>query len=124
MITAVDCTIIRTGEKILPQYFIHYSKSNKYHYFIDSLIRGTTRKRISRKNLENIKIPAPAKVIQKKIIKELDEINSMIEGRKEQIKLLDHLAQSIFYEMFGDPITNPKGWEYRFKSEVRIKLQD
>ena len=48
---------------------------------------------------------------QKHIAEELDEINAMIAGRKEQLRELDLLAQSIFYDMFGDPTTNAKNWD-------------
>lgn len=68
---------------------------------------------INKTQFSSFYIPCPILKIQERIVKELDEINGMIEGRKEQIKLLDQLAQSIFYEMFGDPITNPKGWEVK-----------
>lgn len=80
-----------------------------------------TVKHLSDKVLKSVKVPIPTVEIQKNIIKELDEINSMIEGRKEQIKLLDQLAQSIFYEMFGDP--NVKlPFDYKKIEDVTINL--
>lgn len=48
---------------------------------------------------------------QRAIAAELDAVQKMIEGYKAQLADLDALAQSIFLDMFGDPITNPKGWE-------------
>ena len=58
-ITAVDCTILRFKENILPTFFIYYTQSNSYYKDILSKTTGTTRKRISRKNLEKIDIPVP-----------------------------------------------------------------
>ena len=41
----------------------------------------------------------------------MDKLNRVIEAKKEQLKELDNLAQAIFYDMFGDPIVNEKGWD-------------
>lgn len=48
--------------------------------------------------------------IQSKIVEILDKAQELIDKRKEQIKTLDELVKSQFIGMFGDPITNPKGW--------------
>jgi len=49
---------------------------------------------------------------QQQIVSELDLLSGVIEKQKTQLEELDKLAQSIFYDMFGDPVTNEKGWEY------------
>ncbi len=56
-------------------------------------------------------INIPPKSTQLAIVSELDKINELIRLKKEQLKDYDNLAQSIFYEMFGDPVENDKGWE-------------
>ena len=56
-------------------------------------------------------IPVPPREEQERIVEELDCLSGVIEKKREQLRELDALAQSIFYEMFGDPITNEKGWE-------------
>ena len=117
-ITAVDCTILRFKENILPIFFIYYTQSNSYYNDILSKTTGTTRKRISRKNLEKIGIPVPPKSTQLSIVSELDKINELIRIKKEQLKDYDALAQSIFYEMFGDPVENEKGWEVKKLGDV------
>ena len=55
---------------------------------------------------------------QEAIVAELDEINETIAELQQQIADLDTLAQSTFYDMFGDPITNPKGWEVKKLGDV------
>lgn len=60
--------------------------------------------------LKDIIIPVPDLKIQEQIVAELDKLNEMISTRKEQLKELDNLTQSLFYDTFGDPISNPKGW--------------
>ena len=111
MITAVDCSIIRFNGGIAPRFFIYYTQSEQYKRDIDNNTTGTTRKRISRKNLESTSIPIPPLPEQEKIVEELDCLSGIIEKKREQLKELDALAESIFYTMFGDPITNEKGWE-------------
>lgn len=62
--------------------------------------------------LKNIKVPYPTdKGEQDYIVKTLDAVAEMIKLRKETIQLTKDLIPAIFQEMFGDPITNPKGWE-------------
>lgn len=63
------------------------------------------------KLLKEINIPIPPLTDQERIVSELDLLTSIINKQKAQLKELDSLAQSIFYDMFGDPIENPKGWE-------------
>ena len=59
-------------------------------------------------------VPIPQSIdTQKYIVEELDLLSSIIEKKKAQLKELDNLAQSLFYEMFGDPITNEKGWKVK-----------
>jgi len=111
MITAVDCTILRFKKEIIPPFFVYYTQSNRYSKEIEGNVTGATRKRISRKNLEKIQVPIPPLSEQQHIVEELDLLSSIIEKKKAQLKELDNLAQSLFYEMFGDPITNEKGWD-------------
>ena len=70
-----------------------------------------TVKHLSAKRLKQVQLEVPSIQEQEKIVAELDCLSSIIEKKKQQLKELDNLAQSIFYDMFGDPITNEKGWE-------------
>lgn len=69
-------------------------------------------------------INIPPKSTQLTIVSELDKINELIRLKKEQLKDYDNLAQSIFYEMFGDPVENDKGWEVKKLGEVCVKITD
>jgi len=62
------------------------------------------------KLLKECSVPVPSLTVQQQIVSELDKLNLIIEKKKQQVKELDNLAQAIFYEMFGDPITNSKTW--------------
>ena len=70
------------------------------------------------KYLKQIVIPVPELDIQMKIVKCLDKANELIDKRKKQIDILDELVKSKFIEMFGDPVTNPKGWEKKKLNEL------
>lgn len=59
-ITAVDCTIVRLSDKILPEFFVAYTKTPMYQRQINEVATGTTRRRVSRANLGNIKITCPS----------------------------------------------------------------
>ena len=67
-------------------------------------------------------INIPPKSTQLSIVSELDKINELIRLKKEQLKDYDNLAQSIFYEMFGDPVENEKGWKVRLLKELCTKI--
>ena len=112
MITAVDCTIIRVNsDKCDKHYLLHSLSSPQYYWQIDKHVVGSTRSRISRKNLQTIILPLPPLEVQRKIADVLDRASALIEKRKAQIDKLDLLIKSQFIEMFGDPVTNPKGWK-------------
>lgn len=118
-ITAVDCTIGRIDYKICNRkYFIYFTMSDDYSRQINKFVVGTTRKRISRKNLEEINISLPNIAIQNKIVEKLDIALELINKRKLQIKELDLLVKSKFIEMFrGD-----KNFEYiKIENLVEVK---
>ncbi len=74
MITAVDCTIIRPKKTILPKYLVFYASSQIYFDLINEKVTGTTRSRISRRNLESIYLPLPPLTIQKEIVGKVEEL--------------------------------------------------
>lgn len=63
-------------------------------------------------------IPLPPLPIQQKIVAELDKVSLIIDKKRQQLKELDNLAQAIFYDMFGDPVENEKGWEVKTMGEI------
>ena len=74
---------------------------------------GIAQKNLSTEWLKSYKIAIPPLSEQQHIVEELDLLSSIIEKKKAQLNELDNLAQSLFYEMFGDPISNEKGWEVK-----------
>lgn len=79
---------------------------------------------INKKSFSKIHIGYPPKPTQLSIVSELDKLNELIRIKKEQLKDYDTLAQSIFYEMFGDPVVNEKGWEVKKLKDISRKIGD
>jgi len=87
-------------------------------YNFERLNKAVTIPSLTKADLLKIDIPLPPLSEQESIVRELDKINEIISLKKSQLKDLDLLAQSIFYEMFGDPIENPMEWEVKKLGEV------
>ena len=105
--------ILLPTEDILAKYMYYYLK----WYNVPSL--GYSR---HFKLLRDIEFPIPSLDEQQAIVCELDGINRLIDLQEEQLREYDRLAQSLFYTTFGDPVSNPKGWELKKLGEVAEKL--
>jgi type I restriction enzyme S subunit len=70
------------------------------------------------RSLGKIKIPLPPLEEQKKIVEILQFADYLRERRKEAKELIDKIVMSVFYDMFGDPARNPKGWEVKRLGEI------
>lgn len=93
--------ILQPIQELTSKYFYYYLKSS----YIPNL--GYSR---HYKLLKNLEIPIPPLQTQHRIVEELDCLTSIIEKQKKQLEELDNLAQAIFYDMFGNPVENEKGW--------------
>lgn len=101
--------------------YLYWFLKGKTEY-LNSLGRGATFKEISKSIVENILIPLPDWDNQIHISTVLSKCQAVIKLRKEQIKQLDDLIKSRFVEMFGDPLTNPMGWEEVVITELCEKI--
>jgi type I restriction enzyme S subunit len=77
---------------------------------IKSQRTGATIPHVSKDALLKLEIPLPPLPVQQKIAAILDKADSLRQKDKQLLKLYDDLAQSVFYEMFGDPVKNERGW--------------
>ena len=112
---------VNTHSPLLDQgYLDKYLWSNQS--LIYSLGRGAAQKNLYMKAFSDIKLTIPPIKEQELIVAELDKINEIINDCKEVIRNLDALAQSLFYDYFGDPITNPKGWEVKTFKQILSKI--
>ena len=82
-----------------------------FKHQISQITNGVAIPTVSQSNMANLRIPVPERAEQERIVGELDCLSGIIAAKRAQLRELDTLAQSIFYTMFGDPITNVKGWQ-------------
>lgn len=101
-----------------PKYIVYYLKSQSFYIEKSKYARGFKVMEIKPTDIAKIPIPIPPKSTQLAIVSELDKINELIRLKKEQLKDFDNLAQSLFYEMFGDPVENEKGWEVKKLNDI------
>lgn len=103
-----------------PRYFRYLLKTRIIERQLDFEERGGTQKFVSLKVLRNMKIPYPPLEEQRRIAAILDKADGVRRKRKEAIRLTEELLKSTFLEMFGDPVTNPKGWEVKTIEDITV----
>ena len=103
------CYLIPEKDKADSRYLFH-ALQQKLPEFISRSVGGA-QPNINQQIIRETKISLPPLEEQRRIAEILDRAQSLISKRREAIAQLDILTQAIFIEMFGDPITNPKGWE-------------
>lgn len=120
MLLPAKSSVIGTMQYILPRdnidaRYLFYAVSGmnleKYH-------TGATIPHIYFKNYKNEMFFSPSLDTQRRIADVLDKAQSLIAARREQIAVLDKLSKDLFVDMFGDPMLNPKGWEYAALGDV------
>lgn len=103
---------------IFPKYAFYFCLSSEYRRLLASVLNGININNLKWSDLSKFPIPVPPLSEQQRIVNELDLLSSIIEKKKAQLKEYDQLAQSIFYDMFGDPVENEKGWEVKKMGEI------
>jgi len=112
-----DITAILPEETLLDKGYLLWFIQDRQNYF-KSVQRGATIQGITRDVLASLEIPLPPLTEQKRIAAILDEADKLHRKRREAIAKLDMLLQSVFLEMFGDPVTNPEGWHIRLLGDL------
>lgn len=85
---------------------------------LQALGNGATFKEVSKKIVEEFEIPLPPLLEQKRIAAILDKADAIRRKRQQAIQLADDFLRAVFLDMFGDPVTNPKGWEVKPVGEI------
>lgn len=123
-----NAMVIHSKSKCLLFDYLRYAMSSLDY---SNIITGAAQPQITRQSLTPTCIPVPPMEVQEQIVAELDKINEVIEDCRELLRNLDALAQSLFYDYFGDPIANPKGFELKKLGDIdeitsakRVLVQD
>lgn len=108
--------IIKDKARLDTPYLMRFLESKAS--YIEKLGKGATVKGITVDVLRDLEIPLPPLAEQKRIAAILDKADAIRRKRQQAIQLADDFLRSVFLDMFGDPVTNPKGWEVRKLGEV------
>jgi type I restriction enzyme S subunit len=105
------CKVLRPTAEVDARYFSHFFRTASYRRLISQLAAGANINNLKNEHLDELLIPLPSKIEQKRIAAILDKADALRVKRRKALEQLDALAQAIFIEMFGDPVQNPKGIE-------------
>ncbi|XOV94275.1 MAG: restriction endonuclease subunit S [Bacteroidota bacterium] len=97
--------------------YIYYLLPRELKKIEDSTSFATV-KHLSVKKINEIEIPLPPLPIQQKIAEILDTADRIRRRTQQVLEKYDQMAQSLFLEMFGDPVRNEKGWEVKKLKEI------
>jgi len=112
--------VVTARENVITEYLSYYLN----YQDLNSFITGTTRGKLNQANLKKIQLPLPTLSEQKAIVAKLDRAQRLIDIDRQMLAKYDELIQSVFLEMFGDPVRNEKGWEVKKLGEVCDKITD
>lgn len=113
--------VLRANENIDPRYLFYLVWNPAFRFVGERNMTGTAgQKRIPVDFLRRYKIPLPPLAHQKRIAAILDKADIIRRKRQAAIKLTDDFLRATFLDMFGDPVTNPKGWERKGLNDVGV----
>lgn len=106
--------LVSNSSLLNPKYLFYFC----CNYNFETLNKAVTIPSLTKNDLLQIGINVPPLSTQQSIVSELDSLSQIIADCKETLKDYDALEQSIFYDMFGDPVKNEKGWEVKKLGEM------
>ncbi|MFD1136639.1 restriction endonuclease subunit S [Paenibacillus urinalis] len=113
--------IIQEG-KTVKEYIYHILHGQDFVKYASSRTNGANLPRVNSNTILDYEILLPPLETQKQIAKKLDTAAELIAMRKRQLTELDNLIKSTFYDMFGDPVENEKGWLVSpLREELNVK---
>ncbi|WP_258909563.1 restriction endonuclease subunit S [Pseudomonas putida] len=93
------------------KYLAYYLRSKSFVDWVSSQVAGAKMPRVSMQLFWQHEIPLPPLSEQKRIAAILDKADGICRKRQQAIQLADDFLRAVFLDMFGDPVTNPKGWD-------------
>lgn len=120
-IFASDCSTVEVINELADINYVYYFLKFKQDYLY-SLQAGAAQPHVYAKDIAKIEIPLPSLTEQRRIASILDQADELRQKRQQAIEKLDQLLQATFIDMFGDPVSNPKGWELVSAKNV-LKIQ-
>ncbi len=111
-------------EELNIRYLYYYLKTNEFRKKMERLITGSAQPNFGSSHLKQIKIPLPPLPEQQKIAAILDAADTLRQKDQQLIEHYNALSQSLFLEMFGDPVSNPMGWDESSMANACTKVTD
>jgi type I restriction enzyme S subunit len=124
-IASTGFCVLRPNPELVDSRYLFYRTTTPT--FINQLslrVRGANYPAVSDSAVKSTAIPLPPLPIQKQIAAILEKADAAREKRRQANQLTEQFLQSAFLEMFGDPVTNPKGWKKRTLGEMADKFSD
>ncbi len=102
--------LVVPSSEVSAKYVFYACRSSAYRTFLSHIGNGIGITNLRFSDLEKFEIPIPSITDQRRIVAELDLLSGVIEKKNAQLRTLDELANTLFYEMFGNPVSNDKAW--------------
>lgn len=97
--------------RVHTRFLAHILNSPMIRAIAERVAKGVAQRTVTLGDLKNFEIPLPPLAEQRSVADILDKADAIRRKRKEAIALTEELLRAAFLDMFGDPVTNPKGWE-------------
>lgn len=110
--------LVAKREVLLPRYLYYFCRN----YDFERLNKAVTIPSLTKSDLLKIEITLPSLEIQEKIVNKLLKIEEVIQARQQQLQKMDELVKARFVELFGDPATNPYGWQQLTVNDVCVSV--
>ncbi|HEY9170438.1 MAG TPA: restriction endonuclease subunit S [Lutibacter sp.] len=117
------CKVLRPNKEIVNEnYFKFYFETPHYKNTISQLAEGANINNLKTEHFDNLEIYLPPLPQQQKIANILDAADALRQNNKALVAKYDELTQALFLNMFGDPVSNPKGWNVKKLKEISTKI--
>ena len=107
------CRVMPKNEKLDTNFLFHFLNSDVFENEAIKNSAGAAQLNLSTKWLGDFEIPLPNLATQQRIAAILDQADAIIQNNRAIVQKYDALTQSLFLDMFGDPVMNEKGWEVK-----------
>ena len=116
----INLLLLRPNKKIVDPKFLHilFRKYRREKIFWSMANKAVNQASINQSRLNEIKIPLPSLPVQRQIVAVLEQAEAVKRQRQEADALTGALLQSVFLEIFGDPVKNERGWEVKAVEEI------
>lgn len=111
-IASTGFSVLRADRSVLNErYLFYFTQTPAFICELLERVRGAHYPAVSDNDVRNVKIPVPPLPEQRRIVEILDQADELRKKRAETDAKAARILPALFYKMFGDPVTNPMGWE-------------